>query len=337
MTYVSLKDVAARAGVSFQTVSKVLGGQRGVVADGTRQRILAAASELGYVRNAVARSLVTRSTYTVGIVADDLEDWVLAKFVVGAERAAREQGHAVLIGSVRRDAQDAEEYVRLLQERRVDGIVAAAPSAENDEAVAEALRGPIPTVGLHHVPGGGVPVVGSDHTLTGRLATEHLVSLGHRRIATVTGTRSRRVVTSRLRGYRSALAAAGVEPRQAWTEESEWTAEGGYAATCRLLDRDPSITAIFAQSDLMAIGVLSALHQRGLRVPRDCAVVGCDDLPFAPHLVPPLSTVHIPFYETGERAMSLLLDRIGGDDEPPGRVLLPVHLVVRGSTEPEQS
>ncbi|MQA83680.1 MAG: LacI family DNA-binding transcriptional regulator [Streptosporangiales bacterium] len=330
--YVSLKDVAARAGVSFQTASKVLNGRRGVVAEETRERIFAAARELGYVPNAVARSLVTRSTYTVGVVADDLSDWVLAQFVVGAEREARRRGHAVLIGTAHHGGPDAEGYLQLLLERRVDGILAAAPnSLEDDERVAELLRGPIPAVGIHHVPGGGVPVVGSDHRLTGRLAAEHLVELGHRRIATVTGPGARRVVASRLRGYRSVLEDAGLPADR--MEEGDWTAAGGYAATCRLLEGDPSVTAIFAHNDLMAAGVLSALHRHGRRVPDDCAVVGCDDMPLAAHLIPPLTTVHLPFYETGERAMSLLLGRIGETGEPARRVLLPVHLVVRESTE----
>jgi LacI family transcriptional regulator len=320
-SYVSLKDVADRAGVSFQTASKVLKGQHGVVAEATRARILAAARELGYVPNAVARSLVTRSTYTIGIVADDLSDWVLAQFVVGAEREARRQGHAVLIGTVQErppsDRDDAESYVRLLLERRVDGIIAAAPSLEGDDAVAGLLRGTIPAVSMHHVPGGGVSVVGSDHTRTGRLATEHLVKLGHRRIATITGPSGRRVVLSRIRGYRSALEAAGLAYDEGLVEESDWTSAAGFAATNRLLDREPDVTAIFAHSDLIAIGVMSALDRRGLRVPADCAVVGCDDLPFAAHLKPPLTSVHIPFYETGERAVALLLELIERQSTAP--------------------
>jgi LacI family transcriptional regulator len=333
--YVSLKDVAARAGVSFQTVGKVLNDRPVTVADTTRRRILTAAAELGYVPNVLARSLITQTTCTIGIIADDLDDWALARFVVGAEREARRRGHAVLITTMAaagadRPPADAEGLVRALIERRVDGVVAAAPQLEHDERVAELLAGRVPAVSLHHVPGGRVPVVGSNHFRTGQLATAHLAGLGHRRIATVTGPPRRLVVASRLRGYRSALANGGLPADPALVEEADWTAAGGHAAAGRLLDRDPSITAIFAQSDLIAIGVLSALHERGLRVPGDCAVVGCDDLPPVAHTVPPLTTVHVPFYETGERAVALLVDRIAGR-EPPERVLLPVELVVRGS------
>lgn len=352
--YVSLKDVAARAGVSFQTASKVLNGQKGVVAERTQERILAAAAELGYVPNAVARSLVTKSTYAIGIVADDLSDWVLAQFVVAAEREARRRGHVVLIvmahssaaghGSSTTTKEKPESYVRLLLERRVDGIITAAPSLEHDRAVARLLRNRVPAVSMHHVPGGGVPVVGSDHARTGQLATEHLIQLGHRRIGTITGPMRRRVVASRLRGYRAALEAAGIPVDESLVVEAGWDAQAGYDATCTLLERAPDVTAIFAQNDLLAIGVLSALDHLGRRVPQDCSVVGCDDLPQSAHLRPPLTSVHVPFYETGERAVALLLERIQSASrnslqenlaEPPQRsvrTLLPVHLVERQST-----
>jgi LacI family transcriptional regulator len=328
--YVSLKDVAARAGVSFQTTSKVLNGG-GNVSPKTRGRILQAARELGYVPNALARGLITQSTCTIGIVADDLSDWVLAQFVVGAEREARRQGHAVLIGTVDHGLErNTEAAVRLLSERRVDGIIAAAPQLEEDEGVAELLRGRVPAVSIHHVPGGGVTVVGSSHGQSGQIATEHLVRLGHRRIATITGPARRRVVASRLRGWRAALSGAGLEPDSDLVEEADWSTEGGYAATQRLLDRAGDITAIFAQNDLMAIGTLAALHDRGRAVPDDVAVVGCDDLPLVSRTIPPLTSVHVPVYETGERAVCLLLNLIAGR-EVPDRVLLPVQLVVRAS------
>jgi LacI family transcriptional regulator len=330
--YASLKDIAARAGVSFQTASKVLNGG-GNVKPETRERILAAARELGYVPNAVARGLIAQSTRTVGILADDLADWVLAQFVVGAEREARRQGHAVLIGTLDRTTTGgaAAGQARLLIERRVDGLIAATPQVEQDESVAELLRGRIPVVSMYHVPGRGVPVVGSHHRQTGQLATEHLARLGHRRIATITGPETRRVVATRLRGWRLALTAAGLEPDPDLVEEADWTADGGYHATHRLLDRAGDVTAVFAQNDMMAVGVLAALHDRGLAVPGDVAVVGCDDLPMVARTIPPLTTVRIPTYETGEHAVRLLLDLIAGRGHVPDRVLLPVQLVVRAS------
>ncbi len=323
--------MASRAGVSFQTVSKVLGG-KGTVAPETEERILKAAKELGYVPNALARSLVTQKTRTIGLVASDLSDTVLAQFVVGAEREARRQGHSTLIGSVGRDDADIERCLRLLLERRVDGILTAAPRLENNPWVGEMLRGSVPTVSIHHISGGGISLVGSDHTRTGYLATRHLLDLGHRRIATIKGTEHRQVTLSRHKGYRQALKEAGVPYDEVLVEAGDWEAEGGYLGTRRLLDRAHDITAIFAQSDTMALGALHALYDLGLRVPEDCAVVGCDDIPMAAHTIPPLTTVHIPFYETGETAAKLLIETIAGKVDGMRRELLPVHLVPRASS-----
>lgn len=330
MEHVSLKDIAARVGVSFQTVSKVLNG-KGSVSPATRQRILQVAEELGYVPNAVARSLVRQKTRTIGIVASDLSDFVLAQFVVGAEREARRHGHCVIIGSIDPAGTEGERYLQILIERRVDGILLAAPQLEENPRIGERLRGRLPAVSLHHVPGGGIPTVGSDHRLVGYLATRHLLEHGHRVIGSVTGLSSRRVTHSRLRGYQQALAEAGIASDAALIEEGDWTVEGGYQATRRLLHRVPSITALFVHNDVMALGALSALHHLGRRVPEDCAVVGCDDLPLAAHTIPPLTTIRIPFFETGETAMRLLLDLITGQPSETPRVLLPVVLVPRVS------
>jgi LacI family transcriptional regulator len=226
--------------------------------------------------------------------------------------------------------------VRKLLEYRVDGILVVAPSLEEDPALGAALRGPLPVVSINRINGAVVPTVGSDHTVTGTLAAEHLLGLGHRRIGTVTGPRTRQVVRARMRGFRAALRAAGESLPDRRIAEADWTHDGGRSATHRLLDADPTVTAVFVHADVMAVGVLKALHERGLRLPADCSVVSCDDLSFAAYLVPPLTTVRIPFQETGERAATLLVDRIGGKTIPT-RDLLPVELVVRESTAPHSS
>jgi LacI family transcriptional regulator len=328
--YVSLRDVAARSGVSFQTASKVLNGRAGVVSAQTRERILAAADELGYVPNALARGLVRRSSVTVGVLADDFADLAVSQFVLAAQRAVAARGHAALIASVHAGT-NAEQAVRKLLEHRVDGILVVAPSLEEDPVLGGTLRGALPAVSINHIHGGGVPVVGSDHGATGDLAGRHLLALGHRRIGTVTGPRHRRVVQSRMRGFRSALQDAGQRLAPRRVIEADWTHAGGSRALHRLLTAEPDLTAVFVHSDVMAVGVLNALHQRGVRVPDDCSVIGCDDLSFAAYLVPALTTVRVPFHQTGERAATLLLDRIRGQSVPP-RELLPVELVVRAST-----
>jgi LacI family transcriptional regulator len=213
----------------------------------------------------------------------------------------------------------------------VDGILAAAPEVEEDTAVAGLLRKYVPSVSLQAVPGGGVPLVGSNHRETGQLATAHLSGLGHTSIGTVTGLFRRRVTRSRLHGYEDALRDAGLEPCEDLVAEGDWTPRGGAIATRLLLERSPAMTAIFVHSDTMAIGVLSALWQAGRRVPDDIAVVSCDDIPVAEYLTPPLSTVRVPLAETGMRAVELLLRVIAGEQVPEKTPLLPVELIVRGS------
>lgn len=340
--YVSIKEVAARAGVSFQTASKVLNGGSVRVSAQTEARIIEAAEQLGYRPNTLARSLVRRTTSTLGLVAPDMTDVALAQVSVAAEQAARRHGHAVLVGHMGTSGADGAEIVRMLLERRVDGVIAAAPQLEENAEVAELLRTYVPAVSLHSVPGGGVPVVGSNHRDTGLLATRHLLSLGHRAIGTITGPFRRRVVRSRLHGYEDALREAGIEPEEDLAVEADWTPRRAAEATGLLLHRKPRVTAIFVHNDTMAIGVLSALASAGRRVPADVAVVGCDDVPFAPYLVPALTTVHVPLAEAGEEAVELLLRRISGEPGPgapagPGearsgeRVRLPVSLVIRAS------
>lgn len=328
--HVSVKDVAARSGVSFQTTSKVLNG-KGSVSAVTRARILRVARDLGYVPNLQARSLVMKSTRAVGLIASDFSDHNLSQFIVGAEREARRQGYAVVITSVE-EGSSGEYALPALMERRVDGILLAAPQIEEDRAAARVLERTVPAVSLYRVPGGGVSTVGSDHELTGLLATRHLIARGHRVIATITGSRKRRVTQSRLRGYRRALEEAGLPFDAELAEDGQWEIGAAQAATVRLFERRPDITAIFAQNDYMAIGVLSALRSLGKRVPDDCAVVGCDDIDMAAFTVPPLTTIHVPFFETGAEAMRLLLTMIAIGSVEPQTLLLPVHLIARASS-----
>ncbi|HEU5160058.1 MAG TPA: LacI family DNA-binding transcriptional regulator [Streptosporangiaceae bacterium] len=330
--FVSIKEVAARAGVSFQTASKVLNGGNVRVSAETAARIMAVAKSLGYRPNTIARSLVRRTTGTIGLIASDATDVAISHFSVAVEQAARRRGYAVLVGHLATDGDgDGADVVRMLIERRVDGVIAAAPQVEDDPEVAELLRTYVPAVSLHHVPGGRVPVVGSNQGETGRLATEHLISHGHRVIGSVTGPFRRRVVRSRLRGYEATMRAGGLEPHEDLVVEADWTPGGGAAATRLLLERVPDTTAIFVHNDAMAIGVLSAVAATGRRVPADVAVVSCDDMPFAEYLKPALSTVRVPLTTTGECAVDLLLQSIAGTAVPAEPLLLPVELINRDS------
>jgi len=329
--HVSVKDVAARSGVSFQTTSKVLNGG-GSVSELTRARILQAASDLGYVPNLQARSLVMQRTQTVGVITSDFSDRNLSRILAGAEQEARRQDFGVIISSIEAEGSGTDYALPAMMERRVDGILLAAPRMEDEAALEHVLDRALPTVSVHPVPGGGVTTVGSDDEQIGLIATRHLLELGRRVIGSLIGARGQQTAEARLRGYRKALEEAHVAFDAGLIDEGGWDIAGGHAGTRRLVERHPDVTALFAQNDLMAIGALSALREAGRVVPNDCAVVGCDDIDMAPYTTPPLTTVHVPFYETGAEAMRLLLGMVS--DGPTGErsVVLPVHLIVRGSS-----
>ncbi|HKC83233.1 MAG TPA: substrate-binding domain-containing protein, partial [bacterium] len=210
----------------------------------------------------------------------------------------------------------------------------AAPQMEEDRALSHVLDRSLPIVSIHHIAGGPISTVGPDDELAGYLAGRHLVELGHRVVGSVTGIRGRRLTQSRQRGFRRALDEAGIESADELVDEGGDKVAGGTEAAARLLEGRPHVTAIFCQHDLGALGVMGALRDAGRRVPEQCSLVSCDDLDMAAHTTPPLTTVHVPFYETGAEAMRLLLRMVADPTVKPGRVLLPVHLVTRGSTAP---
>jgi DNA-binding LacI/PurR family transcriptional regulator len=184
---------------------------------------------------------------------------------------------------------------------------------------------------LQHVPGGGIPFIGSDDRQAGRIATEHLLALGHRFIGTITGPYRRWIVRSRLLGYEEALRDAGTAMSEDLVAEADWTPSGGAHALRILLEREPRVTAVFVHNDDMAIGVLRELRDLGRRVPDDVAVVGCDDLPFAEHLTPSLSSVHVPFGKIGRLAVRVLLELMSAKGAASTPSLLPVSLSIRES------
>jgi LacI family transcriptional regulator len=329
--HVSVKDVAARSGVSFQTTSKVLNGG-GSVSDATRARIHQAASDLGYVPNLQARSLVMQQTRTIGLITGDFRDPGLSRCLAGAEQEARRQGFAVLITSIEPEGSGTEYALPAMMERRVDGILLAAPQMEEDTALSHVLERTLPVVSLNHVAGGRVATVGPDDEQAGYLAAQHLAGLGHRVIATVTGVRGRLTAQERLRGYRRALDESGIGGTGDLVAEGADEVAAGLAAVPVLLGRRPDVTAVFCHNDLAAIGALIALRNAGRRVPDDCSVVGCDDLDAASYTSPPLTTIHIPFYESGAEAMRLLLGMVTSGSPSAKRVSLPVRLVTRAST-----
>jgi DNA-binding LacI/PurR family transcriptional regulator len=333
--HATIRDVAVLAGVSHQTVSRVINGHNSV-ADPTRQRVLGAIEKLGYVPSPMARGLTSNRTHTLGMVTADLSEAFFARAVAGAEVEARRRNYFLIVGSVE-DSPDDEEgsgYLRLMLERRVEGLILARPRAAiAGEQLERAVRARIPLVSIGSMELPGFTVVDVDNHRGGFDATQHLLELGHRSVATIVGPRDWPSARARLDGYRDALRADGVDDDPALVEQAhDWGVESGDEATSRLLARGVEFTAIVAHSDLIAVGALRRLRMAGLRVPEDVSVTGYDDVPIAAYVDPPLTTVHQPMDEVGEYAAGILFDRIAGLSPPAEPQLLPARLVVRQST-----
>jgi DNA-binding LacI/PurR family transcriptional regulator len=327
-----LADVAARAGVSHQTVSRVINAHPSV-APPTRARVQDAIVELGYRPNVAARALVTGSTRTLGLVTVNVSQYGPAQTMVGLERAARDAGYGLSVTILEEaTAEEMRAAVDTFVAHSVDGIIALTTY----DAPAEALSVLAPPVPLVAVQVGGAedrPAVGVDQVEGARLAVRHLLGLGHRTVHHVTGPDDSKEARSRIEGWRAALAAAGARVPELL--RGDWTPASGHAAGRALVERlraGEEVTAVFTGNDQMALGLLAALHEEGLTVPGDVSVVGFDDLPEAPYFVPPLTTVRQDFAELGRRGVQLILDRLAGENPHPDPV--PPDLVVRSSTGP---
>jgi DNA-binding LacI/PurR family transcriptional regulator len=322
-----MADVAALAGVSHQTVSRVLNGADHVRPQ-TRERVLEAMRLLDYRPNAVARALVTGRSRTLGVVSFDTTLYGPASTLLGIERAAHAQGYYVSIVSMTSlDRDSLVEALARLHRQGVDGILVIAPLVEAVRAL-PTLRAEVPIVALEAGPEDAVPVVEVDQEAGARAATEHLLALGHRCVHHLAGPASFQESIQRERGWRAALAEAGAQAPEPLA--GDWSAASGYELGRRLLEEhDP--TAIFVANDQMALGVLRALHEAGRSLPHDLSVVGFDDIPEAAYFLPPLTTVRQDFTEMGERALHLVLAQLAGDPAPT-RVVVAPELVVRSST-----
>ena len=333
----TIREVAASAGVSYQTVSRVINGD-GYVADATRARVLDAISRLNFVPNGIARSLSSRRSHTLGVVSNDISDHSFAEMAAGAELEARRQGFYLIIGSVEDESPDDEEaYLRLMQQRRIDGLIVARPHLRPaSRRLLAAINDSIPTVAIaSRLEARRFHSVDIDNRGGGRLAAAHLIEKGHRAIATITGPLDWPSAQARLDGAREALRAAGISGDLLVATSAEWGVEGGRSAMTRLLESGGRFTALFAQSDLLALGAIAELQARNLSVPGDVSVVGYDDIPVARYLTPALTTVRQPMPEVGARAVRLLVEELAtpsGAGRPRRRhQLVDVSLVVRDS------
>ncbi|GFH38375.1 LacI family DNA-binding transcriptional regulator [Streptomyces pacificus] len=324
----SIKDVAAEAGVSAATVSRVLNDHPSVSAH-ARTRVQAAVAALGYRPNAVARSLRTDQTHTLGLVISDVLNPYFTELARSVEEEARALGYSVIIGNAdeRPDLQD--HHVRNLLDRRIDGLLVS-PTDGGSPLMLEAAHAGTPMVFVDRwIPGVDVPVVRADGRAAVRDLVEHLHGLGHRRLAIIAGPAATTTGLERVEAFREALRAYGLGLPDAYVGRGDFQAESGRRVTEGFLDLPEPPQVVFAADNLMALGALDAIRARGMRVPGDIALAAFDDVRWFVHTDPPVTAIAQPTGELGRAAVRALTARIEG--RPGASLTLPARLVVRRS------
>lgn len=329
---VKIKDVADEAGVSTMTVSRVM-NKPDVVAEETRIRVQEAIQRLGFYPNAIARSLKSQRAFALGLVTVDLTDAFFTNVAAGAETEARRQGYRLILSSTEHSIQDEPDFVRLLAEQQVDGILLVRDAVEvQDDPLVNLLNIGIPIVTTgYHIPNPNLEIVDVDNIDGGYAACQYLLDCGHRSIAMITGPLFHKSAKDRMTGYCKALTDHGLAFSPLLVCEGNWSTLSGYTAMKELLDRQISFTAIFVQSDAMAIGAYRAILDTGLQIPEDISVIGYDDLPISEYLTPPLTTMRQPVRKIGELGVAMLIRKINGESPKEGSVLLRTQLIERQS------
>jgi DNA-binding LacI/PurR family transcriptional regulator len=324
----SIVDVAARARVSYQTVSRVLNDHPNVRPT-TRQAVLDAVEELGYRPSNAARTLVTGRSRTLGVLTLDVDDSDGLTPLYGIERSARELGYFVGIGNLNSvDRASVRAAVDHLAEQSIAGLLVIAPIDAADDALATAPSD-LPIVAVEGNASGAYASVGIDQTAGARSATQHLLDLGHDTVFHIRGPSEWMQTQNRVDGWRAALEAAGADVPMPLA--GDWTAKSGYEAG-RVLSRVSGLTAVFAGNDQTALGLLLAFSEEGIRVPEDVSVVGFDDGADVPYYNPPLTTVRQDFLAVGRRAIEMLVEQLESGSRDLEHPLLTPELVVRSST-----
>lgn len=333
---VTSQDVADRAGVSRTTVSLVLNNVPGVqITKATRQRVLIAAEELNYVPDAAAQALASRQSQIIGLILirtphQIAADSFLTQTLDGLIQSIHRQGMRLMIDIVDPKHQK-ETYLQLVRAKRIDGIILSGPRID-DQALTELEQVEFPTVLLGQMPGSWFSCVDVDNRAAAKTAVAHLLNLGHTRIACITNAPvTYTAARQRLKGYRHALEQAGVAFDEALVRYGEFDTESGYDQMSSLLDSGISFTAAFVASDTLAYGAKAAIREHGLRIPRDIALVGMDDLPLSRYTDPPLTTVHLPAVDLASTASEILFQILQEEQPEQRQVILDTHLVVRES------
>jgi len=330
----TIKDVALRAGVSVTTVSHVVNDTRHVSAKG-RERVEQAIRELGYVPNAMARSLKSNTTSTLGMLIPNSSNPYFAEIVRIVEDRCFGAGYTLVLCNTDDEPRRQSVYLQVLAERRIDGLIVVSTGAGDDDSLVTQLHGlRIPTVLVdREIADPACDLVETAHMQGGLLAVRHLLSLGHKRIACIGGPVGVMPSEQRIEGWRMALAEAGAAPNaDALLWRGGFTSQGGYEAMHAILRTEHAPSAVFVCNDLMAIGALRAAHESGVHVPDDLSIVGFDDIELSAYTSPPLTTVAQPKERIGALAVDMLLERVGGKRRDARKVVLQPELRVRAST-----
>jgi LacI family transcriptional regulator len=329
----TLKHVAELAGVDVSTASRVLSGSDFRVRETTRQKVLAAARQIGYQPNALARSLRVGKTNMFALLIPDITNAFFAELSKGAEDATASYGYSLILCNTEDRADSEEEYIRALRERQIDGFLIA--TAHNGgSSVRKLIDASYPLVLVNRrIRGVRTGYVGADDTAGSKEAVLHLLGLGHRRIAHISGYLHADTARRRLDAYRSVMAAHGLaDEARDLTVESDFTFQGGQGAMGKLLDLPEPPTAVFSANDAMALGAIATARARGVRVPEDISLVGFNDIALSEFSHPRLTTVRTSGYEMGALAAQMLLKIVKGEDKSPAGIVLRHELIVREST-----
>jgi LacI family transcriptional regulator len=328
----TISDVAKRAGVSTMTVSRVINSS-GYIAHETQERVEKAIAELGFVPNALARSLRFKQTKTIALVLTDITNPFFTTLARGVEDAASENGFTVMFTNTDESSDEEAENLNTLLQKQVDGVLLV-PAGSSNESVTYLQERSIPVVVLdRRVPDVKVDTVCSDSVPGAYQVTRHLIDLGHRSIAIISGPLHISTSADRAEGYRLAMQEAGLPIDVQWVQHGHFTQDSGYEMVKALLPLQPRPTAVLAANNFIAIGAYAALRDAGLRIPEDISLVTFDDLPAKLMLEPFLTTVDQSAYEMGYQATKLLLTHLSGETPAEPRVIvLPTRLIIRSSS-----
>lgn len=329
---VTIKDIAKRADVSVATVSYVLNNSRPVSPE-TKARVLRAIEELDYVPNAVARGLRIRKASTIGLILSDITNPFYPDLAKGCEDIAQTNGYTLIIMNTNDQEHRINSAVSQVKEGKVDGLIVASTLNRDEQALANLIKDGYPVVLAHRkITGLQVDSVVADNLSGAQSAVRHLISLGHKRIAMVTGIEESPVNNKRVQGYLGVMESEGLAIEPEWKISGDGKYESSYTAAVKLLNLavEKRPTAIFCVNDIAALGVMDAVQDLGYKIPEDLAVVGFDDMFMSGTRSVQLTTVRIPRYEIGQQAVRLLLNRISQPDNyVPTEVILPVSLIIR--------